>query len=197
MAVTILLQGIRISLVTPKACSNFNPARHKLAPLSENTGRVTGHLPLCRSWREINAEISVMLLLFMVVYVSDMLSYLRWAIRAFIEPWLWVVWQHTLAKWFCLLQFKHCFPHAGKTVECWELVWFVVPQPEQGLEAFDLDFLYAEIRAAESVCWCRWAWSFRCVILVLIDPLHGWIVNQLDTRDMNIHSPEQQILVIQ
>ena len=34
----------------------------------------------------------------------------------------------------------------------WNIVWFVVPQPEQGLEAFDLDFLYAEIQAAESVC---------------------------------------------
>ena len=51
-------------------------------------------------------------------------------------------------------------PHTGQTVEHWELVWFVVPQPEQGLEAFDLDFLYAEIRAAELVCWCRWTWSW-------------------------------------
>ena len=74
-------------------------------------------------------------------------------------PWLWVVWQHTLAKSYCLLQFKHCFPQAGQTVEHWELVWFVVPQPEQCLEAFDLAFLYAEIQATESVCWCQWAWS--------------------------------------
>ena len=31
-------------------------------------------------------------------------------------------------------------------------MWFVVPQHEQCLEAFDLDFLYAEIRVTESVC---------------------------------------------
>ena len=160
MAVTILLQGIRFSLVTPRVCSNFNPARHQLAPLSGNIGRVTGDLCLCRSWSEISAGISVMLSLFMIVYVSDVLSYLGWATRAFIEPWLWVVWRHTLAKWFYLSQFKHCFPHTGQTVGHWELVWFVVPQPEQGLEAFDLDFLYAEIQVAELVCWYRWACSW-------------------------------------
>ena len=169
---TILLQGIKFFLVTTRACSNFNPARHKLAPISGNIGRVTDDLCLCRSWSEINAGILVMLSLFMVVYVSDVLSYLRWTIRAFIEPWLGVVWQHTLAKWFCLLQFKHCFTQAGQSVEHWELVWFVVPQPEQGLEAFDLDFLYAEIQAAESVCWCGWVWSqsaSACLIISLRD----------------------------
>lgn len=83
---TILLQDIRFSLVSPRASSNFNPARHKLAPLSRNIGRVTGDLCLCCSLSEINAGISVMLLLFIVVYVSDVLSYQRWAIRAFIEP---------------------------------------------------------------------------------------------------------------
>ena len=42
-AATILLQGIRFSLVSPRASSNFNPAKHKLA---RNIGRVTGDLCL-------------------------------------------------------------------------------------------------------------------------------------------------------
>ena len=71
-------------MVKPRACSNFNPARHKLALLSGNIGRVIGDL--CHSLSEINAGISVMLSLFMVVHVSDVLSYQRWAIRAFMEP---------------------------------------------------------------------------------------------------------------
>ena len=83
LAATVFLQGIRFFLVTPRVCSNFNPARHKLAPLSRNIGRVTGDLCLHCSLCEISAGISVMLLLFMVVYVSDVLSYQRWAIRAF------------------------------------------------------------------------------------------------------------------
>lgn len=73
-------------MVSSRPRSNFNLARHKLAPLSGNIGRVTGDLCLCCSLSEINAGISVMLLLFMVVYVSDVLSHQRWAIRAFIEP---------------------------------------------------------------------------------------------------------------
>ena len=93
-AVTSLLQWIRFSLVKPRTCSNFNPARHKLALLSGNIDRVIGDL--CHSLSEINAGISVMLSLFMVVHVSDVLSYQRLAIRAFMEPWLWVVWWHLL-----------------------------------------------------------------------------------------------------
>ena len=64
MAVTVLLQGTRLSFITPRACSNFNPAKHKPAPPSENIGRVTGDLCLCHSLSKINTGISVMLLLF-------------------------------------------------------------------------------------------------------------------------------------
>ena len=62
MTVTVLLQGTRFSFITPRACSNFNPAKQKTAPPSENTGRVTGDLCLCHSLSKINTGISVMLL---------------------------------------------------------------------------------------------------------------------------------------
>lgn len=153
----------------------------------------------------------------MVICMSDVLSYWKCEIRAFMEPWFWLVWWHTLAKWFCLLQFNYCFIHAGQAVECWE---YVVPQPEQGLETFDFNFLFVQIRLAESVYWCGWAWSqsadskvsafltvslrdlrysalarmfvrFWYLILLRIDPLRGWILIQLGMSNMNIDSPEQ------
>lgn len=106
----------------------------------------------------------------MVICMSDVLSYWKCEIRAFMEPWFWLVWWHTLAKWFCLLQFNYCFIHAGQAVECWE---YVVPQPEQGLETFDFNFLFVQIRLAEcllmwvgmiSKCWFKSFSMFNSLI---------------------------------